>query len=118
VVGSAVFFGLVLRGLGLSLPLVGPWVNPPQAALPFAAPAPSAPAAHQEERRAMKLLGGGGDLFHIVLMAAPGPVTAFEEAHPTVKILVLGYLIMIGVALVADGFDSGVRVQERRDGNR
>ena len=44
----------------------------------------------------------------IVLMAASGPVAAFVEAHPTVKILALGFLIMIGMALVADSFGAHV----------
>ena len=40
----------------------------------------------------------------IVLMVASGPVADFVESHPTVKILALGFLIMIGMALVAGGF--------------
>jgi predicted tellurium resistance membrane protein TerC len=44
----------------------------------------------------------------IVLMAASGPVARFVDAHPTVKILALGFLIMIGMALVADGFGAHV----------
>ena len=44
----------------------------------------------------------------IVLMAASGPVAAFVEAHPTVKVLALGFLIMIGMALVADSFGGHV----------
>jgi predicted tellurium resistance membrane protein TerC len=44
----------------------------------------------------------------IVLMAASGPVANFVEAHPTVKVLALGFLIMIGMALVADGFGAHV----------
>ena len=44
----------------------------------------------------------------IVLMLASGPVADFVEAHPTVKILALGFLIMIGMALVADGFGAHV----------
>ncbi|RWB74743.1 TerC family protein [Mesorhizobium sp.] len=44
----------------------------------------------------------------IVLMIASGPVASFVEAHPTVKILALGFLIMIGMALVADGFGAHV----------
>ena len=44
----------------------------------------------------------------VVLMAASGPVASFVEAHPTVKILALGFLIMIGMALVADGFGAHV----------
>ena len=44
----------------------------------------------------------------IVLMVASGPVASFVEAHPTVKILALGFLIMIGMALVADAFGAHV----------
>ena len=44
----------------------------------------------------------------IVLMVASGPVATFVEAHPTVKILALGFLIMIGMALVADSFGAHV----------
>jgi predicted tellurium resistance membrane protein TerC len=44
----------------------------------------------------------------IVLMVASGPVAAFVEAHPTVKVLALGFLIMIGMALVADSFGAHV----------
>jgi predicted tellurium resistance membrane protein TerC len=44
----------------------------------------------------------------LVLMLASGPVAAFVETHPTVKILALGFLIMIGMALVADAFGAHV----------
>jgi predicted tellurium resistance membrane protein TerC len=44
----------------------------------------------------------------IVLMVAAGPVASFVEAQPTVKILALGFLIMIGMTLVDDAF--GVHV--------
>lgn len=40
----------------------------------------------------------------IVLMVASGPVGRFVENHPTVKILALGFLIMIGMTLVAEAF--------------
>ena len=40
----------------------------------------------------------------IVLMVASGPVAKFVDNHPTVKILALGFLIMIGMALMADSF--------------
>lgn len=40
----------------------------------------------------------------IVLMVASGPVGRFVETHPTVKILALGFLIMIGMTLVAEAF--------------
>ena len=44
----------------------------------------------------------------IVLMAASGPVSRFVERHPTVKILALGFLIMIGMSLVADSVGAHV----------
>ena len=52
--------------------------------------------------------GGGGDSLDGRAMVASGPVATFVEAHPTVKILALGFLIMIGMALVADGFGAHV----------
>src|SRR5215218_5495428 len=44
----------------------------------------------------------------IVLIAAAKPVGDFVEKHPTVKVLALGFLIMIGMTLVADGFGAHV----------
>jgi predicted tellurium resistance membrane protein TerC len=40
-----------------------------------------------------------------VMYAASGPVARFVAAHPTTKSLALAFLVLIGVALVADGFD-------------
>jgi predicted tellurium resistance membrane protein TerC len=40
-----------------------------------------------------------------VMYAASGPVAGFIAAHPTTKTLALAFLLLIGVALVADGFD-------------
>ena len=41
----------------------------------------------------------------LVMYVASGPVAAFVAAHPTTKMLALAFLVMIGVALVAEGFD-------------
>jgi predicted tellurium resistance membrane protein TerC len=41
----------------------------------------------------------------IVMYAASGPVSVFVADHPTTKMLALAFLVLIGVALVADGFD-------------
>jgi predicted tellurium resistance membrane protein TerC len=41
----------------------------------------------------------------IVMYAASGPVAHFIGNHPTTKMLALAFLVMIGVALVADGFE-------------
>jgi predicted tellurium resistance membrane protein TerC len=41
----------------------------------------------------------------LVMMWLAGPIGAFVERHPTVKMLALSFLIMIGVALIAEGFE-------------
>jgi predicted tellurium resistance membrane protein TerC len=41
----------------------------------------------------------------IVMYAASGPVTEFIKRHPTTKMLALAFLLLIGMALVADGFE-------------
>jgi predicted tellurium resistance membrane protein TerC len=41
----------------------------------------------------------------VVMMWLSGPIAAFVEAHPTIKVLALAFLILIGVALVAEGMD-------------
>jgi predicted tellurium resistance membrane protein TerC len=41
----------------------------------------------------------------IVMYAAAGPVGGFISEHPTTKMLALAFLVLIGVALVADGFE-------------
>ena len=44
-------------------------------------------------------------LISIVFMIAfAGPISGFVERHPTVKVLALSFLIMIGLVLIADGF--------------
>jgi predicted tellurium resistance membrane protein TerC len=40
-----------------------------------------------------------------VMYAASGPVSNFIAEHPTTKVLALAFLVLIGVALVADGFE-------------
>jgi len=40
-----------------------------------------------------------------VMLFAAKPVGSFVERHPTVKMLALSFLMLIGVALIADGFD-------------
>ena len=40
----------------------------------------------------------------IVMFAAARPVGGFIEQHPTTKMLALAFLLMIGLALMADGF--------------
>lgn len=40
----------------------------------------------------------------IVMMVASGPVSRFVERHPSTRMLCLAFLLLIGIALVADGF--------------
>jgi len=40
----------------------------------------------------------------VVMYASSGPVSRFVTEHPTTKMLALAFLVLIGVALVADGF--------------
>jgi len=41
----------------------------------------------------------------IVMYLASAPVSGFIAEHPTTKMLALAFLLLIGMALVADGFD-------------
>jgi predicted tellurium resistance membrane protein TerC len=41
----------------------------------------------------------------VVMYVAASAVSSFVAAHPTTKMLALAFLVLIGVALVADGFD-------------
>jgi predicted tellurium resistance membrane protein TerC len=41
----------------------------------------------------------------LIMYVAAGPVGNFIAEHPTTKILALAFLVLIGVALIADGFD-------------
>ncbi len=40
-----------------------------------------------------------------VMYVASGPVASFIAEHPTTKVLALAFLVLIGTALVAEGFD-------------
>ena len=40
-----------------------------------------------------------------VMMVAAGPIGGFVARHPTVKMLALSFLLLIGMSLIAEGFD-------------
>jgi predicted tellurium resistance membrane protein TerC len=42
------------------------------------------------------------------MMVFAGPVSAFVERHPTVKMLALSFLLLIGVVLIAEGLDQHI----------
>lgn len=44
----------------------------------------------------------------LVMMLAAGRVSAFVENHPTIKMLALSFLVLIGFALFAEGLDISV----------
>ena len=39
-----------------------------------------------------------------LMMVASGPIGEFVSRHPTVKMLALSFLLLVGIALIADGF--------------
>jgi predicted tellurium resistance membrane protein TerC len=41
----------------------------------------------------------------LFMMVFAGPISQFVERHPTVKMLALSFLLLIGVTLIADGLD-------------
>jgi predicted tellurium resistance membrane protein TerC len=40
-----------------------------------------------------------------VMMVAAGPISDFVDHHPTIKMLALSFLVLIGVALIGEGLD-------------
>jgi predicted tellurium resistance membrane protein TerC len=40
----------------------------------------------------------------LVMLVAAEPISTFVEAHPTIKILALSFLLLIGLSLIAEGF--------------
>jgi predicted tellurium resistance membrane protein TerC len=43
-----------------------------------------------------------------VMLVSAGPISDFVERHPTVKMLALSFLLLIGVSLMAEGFDQHI----------
>lgn len=41
----------------------------------------------------------------LVMMFLAGPISDFVDRHPTIKMLALSFLILIGVALIGEGFE-------------
>jgi predicted tellurium resistance membrane protein TerC len=44
----------------------------------------------------------------IIMLVSAGPIGAFVDQHPTVKMLALSFLLLIGASLVAEGFDQHI----------
>ncbi|MBD3674278.1 MAG: TerC family protein [Planctomycetaceae bacterium] len=43
-----------------------------------------------------------------VMLISAGPIADFVERHPTVKMLALSFLLLIGVTLIAEGFEQHI----------
>jgi predicted tellurium resistance membrane protein TerC len=43
-----------------------------------------------------------------VMLVSAGAISDFVDRHPTVKILALSFLLLIGVSLIAEGFDQHI----------
>jgi predicted tellurium resistance membrane protein TerC len=44
----------------------------------------------------------------VVMMFAARPIGEFVDAHPTIKMLALAFLVLVGVTLIAEGFETHV----------
>ena len=44
----------------------------------------------------------------LIMMGAAGPISDFVNRHPTVKILALSFLLLIGLSLLLEGFDQHI----------
>jgi predicted tellurium resistance membrane protein TerC len=40
----------------------------------------------------------------LVMMLAAKPISDFIDVHPTIKMLALSFLVLVGVALIGEGF--------------
>ncbi|NUR31308.1 MAG: TerC family protein, partial [Catenulispora sp.] len=40
----------------------------------------------------------------IIMLVASGPISAFVHRHPSIKMLALSFLLLIGLTLLLDGF--------------
>jgi len=43
-----------------------------------------------------------------IMLFASGAVSNFVNNHPTVKMLALSFLLLIGISLIAEGFENGI----------
>ncbi|HWL40761.1 MAG TPA: TerC family protein [Gemmatimonadaceae bacterium] len=45
----------------------------------------------------------------VVMLVAAGPISGFVEGHPTVKMLALAFLLLIGTTLIVEGFGQHIQ---------
>ena len=44
----------------------------------------------------------------VIMLSAAGPIASFVDVHPTIKMLALSFLVLIGTNLVAEGFGAHI----------
>jgi len=44
----------------------------------------------------------------VIMLVSAGAISAFVNKHPTVKMLALSFLVLIGASLIAEGFDQHI----------
>ncbi|WP_440071351.1 TerC family protein [Streptosporangium sp. OZ121] len=44
----------------------------------------------------------------IVMLVASGPISRFVDRHPSIKMLALSFLVLVGVVLIAEGFEQHI----------
>ncbi|MET8332897.1 TerC family protein [Streptosporangium canum] len=44
----------------------------------------------------------------VVMLFASGPISRFVDKHPSIKMLALSFLVLIGVVLIAEGFEQHI----------
>lgn len=59
--------------------------------------------SHEISGKDIILLGGG--LSVMIMLFAAKSIGDFVDAHPTIKMLALSFLIMVGFTLIVEGFD-------------
>lgn len=52
----------------------------------------------------VSIMIGANVIALIIMLAAAGPISGFVDRHPTIKMLALAFLVLIGTNLVAEGF--------------
>ncbi len=58
--------------------------------------------------RAVEVMVAAVVIAVLVMMVFAGPISRFVERHPTMKMLALAFLLLIGVVLIAEGFGQHV----------
>ena len=53
----------------------------------------------------LEIMVGAVVISVIFMMISSGPISTFVESHPTVKVLALSFLLLIGFTLILEGFD-------------